>query len=59
MLTLRARRHQIGNNLYRRYEAVEVDCQGCAFREQCLHTPETRHKHLAVFVAKRTETLSQ
>jgi transposase len=59
MLTLRARRHQVGNNLYRRYEAAEADCQGCPFREQCLHTPETRRKHLAVFVEQVKETLSQ
>jgi hypothetical protein len=59
VLKLRARRHQVENNLYRRYEAEEADCQGCPLREQCLHTPETRRKHLAVFVEKVKETLSQ
>lgn len=59
VLKLRARRHQVENNIYRRYEAEEADCQGCPFREQCLHTPETRRKHLAVFVEQVKETLSQ
>jgi transposase len=58
-LKLRARRHQIGNNIYRRYEAEEADCQGCPLREPCLHTPEARYKHLAVFVEKGKGTLSQ
>jgi Transposase DDE domain len=59
VLKLRARRHQIGNNIYRRYEAEEADCRGCPLRELCLYTPEARHKHLAVFVEKGKETLSQ
>src|SRR5262245_26627635 len=59
VLKLRARRHQVENNLYRRYEAEEADCRGCPLREPCLHTPETRRKHLAVFVEKVRETLSQ
>ena len=59
MLKLKARRHQIGNNLFRRYEADAADCQGCPLREQCLHTPETRRKHLAILIGKAKETLSQ
>jgi transposase len=59
VLKLKARRHQIENNLYRRYEAEEADCQGCPLREQCLQTPEARRKHLAIFIEKAKETLSQ
>ena len=59
MRKLKARRHQIENNLYRRYEAEEADGQGCPLRAQGLHTPETRRKQLAIFIGKATETLSQ
>jgi Transposase DDE domain len=59
VLKLRARRHQVENNLYRRYEAEEADCRGCPLREQCLQTPEARRKHLAILIGKATETLSQ
>jgi hypothetical protein len=59
MLKLRARRHQVENNLYRRYEADEAECQSCPLRKPCLHTPETRHKHLALVIGKAQETLSQ
>jgi hypothetical protein len=59
VLKLKARRHQIGNNLFRRYEAVEADCQGCPLREHCLQTPEARRKHLAILIGKARETLSQ
>src|SRR5262245_7732487 len=59
VLKLKARRHQIGNNLFRRYEADAADCQGCPLREQCLHTPDTRRKHLAILIGKAKETLSQ
>jgi transposase len=59
VLKLKARRHQIENNLYRRYEAEEADCQGCPLRQQCLQTPETRRKHLAILIGKAKETLSQ
>ena len=59
VLKLKARRHQIENNLYRRYEAEEADCQGCPLRQQCLQTPETRRKHLAILIGKTKETLSQ
>lgn len=59
VLKLKARRHQIKNNLYRRYEAAEADCQGCPLREQCLQTPETRRKHLAILIGQVKETLSQ
>jgi transposase len=58
-LKLRARRHQVENNLYRRYEADEVDCRRCPLREQCLHTPETRRKHLAILIEKVKATFSQ
>lgn len=58
-LTLEARRHKIENNIYRRYEADEADCGECPLRERCLQKAETRRKHLAVFVEKATETLSQ
>lgn len=59
VLKLKTRRHQIENNIYRRYEAEEADCSGCPLREQCLHTPETQRKHLAIFIEKVKETLSQ
>jgi hypothetical protein len=59
VLKLRARRHRIENNLYRRYEAEATDCLGCPLRERCLHAPETQRKHLAVFIAKVKATLSQ
>lgn len=59
VLKLAARRHQIENNIYRRYEAEEGDCRGCPLREQCLQTPETRRKYLAIFIEKAKETLSQ
>lgn len=35
VLKLDARRHKIGNNIDRRYEANEADCNACLFREQC------------------------
>jgi transposase len=58
-LKLRARRHQVENNLYRRYEAEEADCRSCPLRAQCLQTPEARRKHLAILIGKAKETLSQ
>jgi len=51
-LKLKARRHQIKHILYSRYEATEADCRGCALREQWLQSPETRRKHLAVFLER-------
>jgi hypothetical protein len=59
VLTLEARRHKIGNHIYRRYEADEADCGACPRREQCLHTATTRRKHLAVWVDNVKEPLSQ
>jgi transposase len=59
VLKLQARRHKIENTVYRRYEAEEVDCSGCPLQEQCLQTPETRRKHLAVFIETGKETRSQ
>jgi hypothetical protein len=59
VLKLRARRHRVENNLYRRYEAEEADCSGCPLREQCVQTPEARRKPLAILIGKATETLSQ
>jgi transposase len=59
VLKLKARRHQIGNNLFRRYEADEADCRSCPLRERCLQTPEARRKHLAILIGKAKETLSQ
>jgi hypothetical protein len=59
VLKLKARRHQIGNNLFRRYEAAEVDCRRCPLRERCLQTPEARRKHLAILLEKAKATLSQ
>ena len=58
-LKLEDRRHQIGNNLYRRYEANAADCGACPRREKCLQNPKTRRKHLAVFIEPAHETLSQ
>jgi hypothetical protein len=58
-LKLAARRHKIGNNLYRRYEADAADGGACLLREQCLQNAKTRQKHLAVFVEPANETLSQ
>jgi hypothetical protein len=59
VLKLKARRQQIGNNLFRRYEADETDCRSCPLRERCLQTPEARRKHLAILIGKATATLSQ
>jgi hypothetical protein len=59
VLKLAARRHKIGHQIYRRYEAEEADCQSCPLREQCLQNVATRRKYLAVCIAKATETLSQ
>ena len=59
VLKLKARRHKSENNIYRRYEADEADCGACPLRERCLQTAETRRKHLAVWVTKVKETLSQ
>jgi hypothetical protein len=59
VLKLEARRHKIGNNLYRRYEADAADCNVCPLREKCLQNTETRRKHLAVFVEPAHETLLQ
>jgi hypothetical protein len=56
---LEARRHQIGNKIYRRDAADEADCGACPLREQCLHTATTRRKHLAGWVENVKETLSQ
>ena len=58
VLKLKARRHQIANNLFRRYEANEADCSRCPLRERCLQTPEARRKHLAILIGKAKETLS-
>lgn len=58
VLKREARRHQIGNHIYRRDEASEADCTACPLREKCLQTAETRRKHLAVWVEDATETLS-
>jgi hypothetical protein len=58
-LKLRARRHQVENNLYRRYEAEEAECRRCPLWEPCLHTPATRRNHLAILIGKAKETLSQ
>jgi transposase len=57
-LKLEARRHKIGNNVYRRYEADEADCSGCLLREKCWQNAKTRRKHLAIFVEPAHETLS-
>jgi transposase len=59
LLKLEARRHTLENNIYRRYEADEADCGVCPLRERCLQTAETRRKHLAVWIEKVKETLSQ
>jgi len=42
-----------------RIEAEEAACRSCPLREQCLQTPETRRKHLAVLIGKVKETLAQ
>lgn len=59
VLKLQARRHQIGNNIYRRYEANAADCGACQLRKQCVQKAATRRKHLAVYVEPAKETLSQ
>jgi transposase len=59
VLKLKARRHQIENTLFRRYEANEADCRSCPLRERCLQTPEARRKHLAILIGKAKATLSQ
>ncbi|HEY7495678.1 MAG TPA: transposase [Candidatus Tectomicrobia bacterium] len=37
-LKLEARRHKIGNHLYRRSAADATDCEACPLREKCLQT---------------------
>jgi hypothetical protein len=59
LLKLEARRDQVGNHIYRRYEAREADCTACPLREKCLQTAETHRKHLAVWVEHAKETWSQ
>ena len=59
VLKLKARQHRIKNLLYGRYEAKEADWRGCALREKCLQSPETRRNHLAVLIEKVEETLSE
>lgn len=59
VLKLKARQHRIKHLLYGRYEAQEADCRGCALREKCLQSSETRRKHLAVLIEKVAETLSE
>jgi Transposase DDE domain len=59
VLKLKARRHRIKHLLYGRYEAKEADCRGCVLREQCLQSPKTRRKHLAVLLEQVAETLSE
>jgi Transposase DDE domain len=59
VLKLDARGHQIGNHIYRRYEASEADCMACPRRAKCLQTAEPRRKHLAVWVENAKGTLSQ
>jgi hypothetical protein len=58
-LTREARRHQLGNPLYRRSEARAADGTAWPLREQCVQTAATRRKHLAVWVESAKETLSQ
>jgi Transposase DDE domain len=55
---LEARRHQIGHNRYRRYEANAAACSACPLREKGLQNPTTRRKHLAVLLAPAHETWS-
>jgi hypothetical protein len=59
VLKLVARRHRIGNNRYRRYEANAGDCGACPLRESCLQNAATRRKHLAIYAEPAQETLSQ
>jgi transposase len=59
VLKLEARRHQIGNHIYRRDEASEAECTACPLRELCVQTAESRRNHLAVWVEKAKGTLSQ
>jgi hypothetical protein len=59
VLKLAARRHKIGNNIDRRYDANAADCHAGRLREKCLQHAETGRKHLAVDVELANETLSQ
>ena len=59
LLTREARRHKIEHTISRRDEADEAAGGGCPLRERCWHTAATRRKHLAVWVEKVKETLSQ
>jgi Transposase DDE domain len=59
VLKLKARRHQIENNIYRRYEAEEAECRSCPLRERGWQPPEARRNHLASLSGKAKETLSQ
>jgi transposase len=58
-LKFKARQHRIKPLLYGRYEAKEADCRGCALREKCVQSSETRRNHLAVLIEKVEETLSE
>jgi hypothetical protein len=59
LLRREARRHKIGNHLYRRDEAEAAECGPCWRREPCVHTAATRRNHLAVFGEPAPETFSQ
>jgi hypothetical protein len=56
---LDARRHQIGTQIYRRYEASAADCTACPLREQWLQTAGSRRKPLAVWGENAKATWSQ
>jgi hypothetical protein len=55
---LEARRHTMGNHLYRRYAAAGVDCDACPLRAKCLQNAQTRCKPLAGFGEPANETLA-
>jgi hypothetical protein len=59
VLKREARRHKIGNNIYRRYDADEADGNAGPLREKCFQHVKTRRKHVAVYVESAKETLSQ
>ena len=54
-----ARRHKIGTNLSRRYEAKAADGGACQRREPWVQNAATRCQHLAVSGEPAQETLSQ
>jgi Transposase DDE domain len=55
---LEARRHKLGHNLYRSYEADAAAGAACPLRDTCLQHAKPRRKHRAVLVEPANKTLA-